>query len=84
MAGVLGGVVVPRLPPQSGPLDNPADPIKFGAADLVSFSPLGSATAGSLYLSDGAAMTALVLNGNTGRLRLFRFDPLTARWKEMS
>ncbi len=83
-AGVLGGLAVPRLPPQTGLLDNPGDPVKFGAADLVSFSPVGSATSGSLYFTDGAGMTALVLNGNTGRLRLFRFDTSVLRWKEIS
>lgn len=77
-------VEVPRLPPQSGWIANPLDPIKFGASDMASFSPQGSATSGSLYLTDGHDMAALVINGITGRLRLFRFDLTRRDWKEMN
>ena len=82
-AGILGHGDVPRLPPQRGTLSGLDDPVKFGAGDLASFSPLGSATPGSLYLTDGTDMTALVVNGQTGRLRLFRFDRAARDWKEM-
>jgi hypothetical protein len=82
-AAVLPGRPVPRLPPQSGLLDRPEDPVKFGASDLISFSPAGGATAGSLYLSDGVGMVALVVNGITGRLRMFRYDAARHTWKEM-
>lgn len=82
--GVLDGVAVPRLPPQTGALSRLDDPVKFGAADMAVFSPLGSATAGSLYLTNGSEMAALVINGVTGRLRLFRFDPVQQAWKEMT
>jgi hypothetical protein len=82
-AGFLGGEMIPRLPPQRGTLTGLDDPVKFGAGDLASFSPLGSATPGSIYLTDGTDMTALVVNGQTGRLRLFRFDRAAADWKEM-
>jgi len=82
--GVLENIQVPRLPPQSGPLSNPADPVKFGRSNTASFSPLGSATAGSLYLHNGTGMAALVIHGVTGRLRLFRFQPEQRLWKEIS
>ena len=82
-AGVLPDQEVPRLPPQKGTLSGLDDPVKFGAGDLASFAPRGSATPGSLYLTDGTDMTALVVNGQTGRLRLFRFDRAAAAWKEM-
>ncbi|MCZ6600062.1 MAG: hypothetical protein O7A07_04400 [Acidobacteria bacterium] len=86
-AGLLMGTFsagVPRLPPQSGWITNPEDPVKFGASDMASFSPQGSATSGSLYLTDGHDMAALVINGITGRLRLFRFDLTGRDWKEMN
>jgi Tfp pilus assembly protein FimT len=82
--GVLAGVSVPRLPPQTGALARQNDPVKFGSADMAVFSPLGSATAGSLYLNNGSNMTALVVNGVTGRLRLFRFQSDQQKWKEMT
>lgn len=80
----LPGGRVPRLPPQGGWITNPQDPVKFGAGDMASFSPQGSATAGSLYLNDGRDMAALVINGVTGRLRLFRFNLTNRSWKEMN
>jgi len=83
-AGLGAGPVPPALPPQSGRLDRPEDPIKFGGADLAAFSPAGSATPGSLYLTDGRQSVALVLNGVTGRLRLFRLQGAKAAWKEIS
>ena len=82
--GILDAITVPRLPPQSGALTRRWDPIKFGSSDMAVFSPLGSATAGSLYLHDGSNMTALVVNGVTGRLRLFRFQTDRHHWKEMT
>ena len=82
-AAILTGRRVPRLPPQRGRL--PAgDPVRFGSADLVSFAPAGSATSGSLYLTDGIRMTALVVNGVTGRLRLFRLEDRDTHWKELN
>ena len=82
-AGILSDRRVPRIPPQSGWLDRPEDPIRFGSADLVSFAPGGSATPGSLYLTDGGRMTAVVVNGVTGRLRLFRLAEREDNWKEL-
>ena len=82
-AGLAAGPVPEALPPQSGWLDRPEDPIKFGAADLAVFAPAGSATPGSLYLTDGHQSVALVLNGVTGRLRLFRLQVGSTAWKEI-
>jgi hypothetical protein len=83
-AGILAHGSIPRLPPQRGALRGLDDPVKFGSSDLASFSPLGSASPGSIYLTDGTDMTALVVNGQTGRLRLFRFNREAAHWKELN
>lgn len=86
-AGLLTGTTlprVPRLPPQAGWISNPENPVKFGSSRMASFSPQGSASSGSLYLTDGRDMAALVLNGVTGRLRLFRFNVTRRDWKEMN
>src|SRR5207247_11455673 len=42
--GINAGV--PAIPPDSGVLD-PADPIRFGKSNMVSFSPPGTATPGT-------------------------------------
>ena len=49
-AGAAGaGSRLARAPGADG------DPIRFNQSDLASFSPLGTSTPGSLYLTDGAA-----------------------------
>jgi type II secretory pathway pseudopilin PulG len=59
-----------------------ADPIAMGASDLVVFSPLGTATSGTLYFhtAGGTPYAARVL-GTTGRVRTLRFDAATG-WVE--
>ena len=71
---------VPRIPPQSGslPLD---DPLRLGVSDLVSFTPLGRSSTGSLYLTDGRReLYGVVLFGPGTRVRVWRYDVATARW----
>lgn len=72
---------VSKIPPQSGPLSNLVDPIKFGVTDLVTFTPRGTATGGTAYLSDGIhSMAAVVLYGPTGRVRVWRYLDGQDRW----
>ena len=66
---------VPQIPPGSGSIASPADPVKFGSTNLVSFSPSGSVSGGTLYLTDGKRVAAVVVYGPTGRIRLHRYDP---------
>ena len=58
-----------------------ADPVRFGASDTLSFSPLGTATSGTLYLHDrlGRQLAVRVL-GATGRTRILEFREATASW----
>lgn len=64
----------------SDPLD-PADPIRFGRGDLVSFSPIGTATAGTFYLRGrGQQQMAVRVLGTTGRVRVLRFDFRMHKW----
>src|SRR5262245_43213151 len=46
--GILPGVTAP--PPERGLLEGD-DPIRFGRGDILSFSPLGTATPGTFYLA---------------------------------
>lgn len=59
----------PAIPPESGTLD-PADPIRFGSSNMLSFSPLGTATAGTLYLAGPYAQAAVRVTPGTARVRL--------------
>lgn len=73
--GIAEGVLVPRIPPATGFLHPADDPIAFGSSDIFSASPTGEGSAGTLYLTDGRAMRAVVVNGATGRVRVWRWDP---------
>lgn len=65
---------VPQIPPRSGFLD-PADPVRFGSSGIVSFSPDGNSSSGSIYLAcySQQQMYAIVLYGPTARIRLWHF-----------
>jgi len=79
--GFPPGGAVPRIPPNRGSIDDLSDPVRFGRSDLISFSPLGSASSGTLYLTDGRhELFGVVLFGPTVRLRVWRFDRRTRRW----
>jgi hypothetical protein len=59
------------------------DPLRIGASALLSFSPLGSATSGTLYLAGprGPQMAIRVL-GATSRIRVLEYDAGTRQWHE--
>jgi prepilin-type N-terminal cleavage/methylation domain-containing protein len=60
-----------------------ADPIRFGSTDLVSFSPIGTATSGSAYLhGSGGWQYAVVVLGATARTRTTQFDRMASAWVE--
>jgi Tfp pilus assembly protein FimT len=58
--------------------------VRFGSSDIASFTPLGTATAGTVYLrSDGGAQYAVRVAGATGRVRVLRYDAATRTWAEI-
>jgi type II secretory pathway pseudopilin PulG len=83
-AGVAFRIARDVPDPAGGP-DLPAggDPVRLGASNLLSFSPLGSATSGTLYLagSDGPQVCVRMF-GATGRLRVLWFDEVTGTWRQ--
>lgn len=75
--------VLPGLPPvDPGSTAPGTDPIKLGSSDILTFTPRGTATAGSLYLR-GRRNTQYVIRilGETGKTRVLRFDPRLQQWK---
>lgn len=75
-------VAVPDVPPQSGALPPGTDPIRFGSTDTVTFTPSGTASTGTLFLSDGRdTVMAVVLYGHTGRIRTWRLDRSVGQWR---
>jgi prepilin-type N-terminal cleavage/methylation domain-containing protein len=58
------------------------DPIRFGATDMLIFTPSGTATAGTAYIrsDSGSSQFAVIVLGATGRTRIGRFDLRTHEW----
>jgi hypothetical protein len=68
----------PALPPDCG--DLAGDPIRFGSSDILSFSPLGTATPGTFYLAGDFAQAAVRVTGGSARVRLMVWRG--GRWRE--
>jgi prepilin-type N-terminal cleavage/methylation domain-containing protein len=66
---------IPELPPKKGFL-NPDDPVQFGKSNIISFSPKGDSSSGTLYLAcrSQQQMFAVVIYGATARLRLWKYS----------
>ena len=58
-----------------------ADPIQIGSANLMSFTPLGTATPGTIFVRgrEGLQLQLRVV-GATGRTRLLRYDEASGDW----
>jgi hypothetical protein len=68
----------------SGSAPPAGDPIKFGVGNSVSFSRLGSATSGTLYiLGTSGAQYAIRVVGGTGKIRTYHYNKGTGKWLPM-
>ncbi len=86
LSALFPGVQIDVDPTLPGPAGEPPSPnaVRFGSAAIASFSPLGSATAGSVYLrSPQGAQYAVRVAGATGRTRILRYDPAANAWIEV-
>lgn len=64
-------------------LDRLDDPIRFNLSDIASFGPLGQATPGTLYITDGRdQLVAVRVNNRTGRVRILRWRASVDRWAD--
>lgn len=72
----------PIADPDSGALMRPgSSAVRFNRSMLCSFSPGGSGTSGSVFVTDGGEITAVIrVFGGTGRIRSQRFDRNLGRW----
>ncbi|MEO8504218.1 MAG: GspH/FimT family pseudopilin [Acidobacteriota bacterium] len=63
-------------------LSNLDDPVRFNGSDIASFSPLGTSTPGSVYLTDGRTRLMVVrLFNRTSKTTVLTYDPRTERWR---
>ena len=58
------------------------DPIRFNRSDLASFNPRGTATPGTIYLTDGLRHLAAVrVNNRSGKISVLYYDPEEEVWR---
>ena len=55
-----------------------SNPVRLGGSNLLSFTPLGTATAGTVYVRGTGLQLAIRIFGATGRTRVVRHDSSTA------
>ena len=68
-------------PDGGGTIAADSDPVRIGNSNFLSFSPLGTATSGTLYLTGGAGtLVCIRVLGATGRIRLLTFHPGRQTW----
>jgi type II secretory pathway pseudopilin PulG len=75
--------VLPGLPSVDAGTPPPGtDPIRLGSSNLLSYSPAGTSSSGSVYICGRSkAQYVIRVLGDTGRTRVLRFDPRTRQWK---
>ena len=78
-AGVDFGAL-PAIPGAEGSTAPGTDPIRLGVADSVTFTPLGTATPGSLYLRGQRAQYVVRIYGESGRTRILKYSVQTRTW----
>jgi type IV fimbrial biogenesis protein FimT len=73
--------LAPQTPPVGGTVGSGSDPIRLGSGDTLTFSPVGTATSGSIYLLGRSGQQyAIRILGTTGRVRVLRFEPSAGVW----
>jgi prepilin-type N-terminal cleavage/methylation domain-containing protein len=83
-AGVDFGAVpgLPSVDPSAPPPGD--DPIRLGAGNMLTFSAIGTATAGSLYVrGPRSAQYVIRIFGETGRTRALKFDARSRSWRPL-
>lgn len=73
---------MPRNVGGHGTLTGRDDPIRFNQSDIASFGPLGTATPGTVYLTDGSLRVAAVrISSRSGRLHLYFWNRDQGVWR---
>jgi Tfp pilus assembly protein FimT len=68
-------------PGGTGWLDTGSDPLRIGSTSLISCSPTGSLTSGTVYVAaERGQQLAVRITGSTGRVRVLRYEPAAGQW----
>jgi hypothetical protein len=83
-SGVDFGAAADVPPVDSGGAAPGDDPVRIGAAKILTFTALGTSSTGSLYVrSPRGAQYVVRIFGETGKTRMLRFDPRQRKWKPL-
>jgi type II secretory pathway pseudopilin PulG len=83
-SGVEFGVLAGLPPVEAAGAAPGSDPIKLGASNLLSYSPAGTSTSGSIYVRGrGHAQYVIRVFGDTGRTRILKFNRRTREWRPL-
>src|SRR3954447_3982053 len=76
---------VPGLPPvDPGGMPPGSDPVRLGSGSIASFSAVGTATSGTIYIRGKRDVQyAVRIFGETGKTRMLKFEPRTGRWRPL-
>lgn len=76
-----GSGLPPFAPNTRRRLDRLDDPIRFNRSDIASFGAGGTATPGTVYLTDGRRAFAVRVRNRTGKVQILRYDRNQEIWK---
>ena len=69
------------LDPSGAPIGSLSDPIRFGKSDICSFSPIGNASPGTVYLSNRDHRQAAVrVTPSTARIQIWTWHGKKIKW----
>jgi hypothetical protein len=76
---------IPGLPPvDSGGTPPGTDPVRLGSGNLASFAAAGTSSSGTVYIrSQRDAQYAVRIFGETGRIRMWKFDRGRRQWRPL-
>ena len=78
--GVLPGL--PSVDPGSSPPGS--DPVKLGTSNILTFTPFGTSSAGSLYVRGRRDLQYVIrIFSETGKTRVLRFDSRARQWRPL-
>jgi prepilin-type N-terminal cleavage/methylation domain-containing protein len=78
-AGVRFGLA-PGLPDVDGSAGGGTDGVRIGAVRILTMTPDGTATSGTLYVQGSRAQFAVRVLGATGRTRVFKYETGAGTW----